>query len=111
MAASNNHSFINAQHPTARSNDGFNSSFDFTNHNGATSLGFASSNPFVGLDSPHSKILSEGGGFTNINMEDDTLSKVPYHTSTAPQQATTNALHSSSLRNRAITRTTPNGRI
>lgn len=75
-STSNNHSFINAQHPTARSNDGFSSSFDFTSHNGATSLGFASSNPFAGLDSTHTKLLSDGGGFTNMNMEDDTIAKV-----------------------------------
>lgn len=77
MAASNNHhSFINAHHPSARSNDGFNSSFDFTNHNGATSLGFASSSPFAGIDSSHTKMVSDGGGFTNMNMVDDTLTKV-----------------------------------
>lgn len=80
--ADNNHSFMNAH--SAQTNDGFNSSFDFPNHNSTTiasNTGFTSSNPFVNLDnSTHNKILSEGGGFTNI-LEDENFPKV-MHTRT-----------------------------
>lgn len=76
----NQHSFINTH--SAQSNDGFNSSFDFNTRNNtntsapaASGSGFASSNPFVNLNTAHNKILSEGGGFTNINIEDDNLTK------------------------------------
>lgn len=86
--AENNHTFMNAH--SAQTNDGFNSSFDFPNQNSSTPVtsaaanaGFTSSNPFVNLDNSttHNKILSEGGGFTNI-LEDENFSKVtkrPYH--------------------------------
>lgn len=78
--AENNHTFLNAH--SAQTNDGFNSSFDYPNHNSttpvtaATNSGFTSSNPFVNLDnSTHKKVLSEGGGFTNV-LEDENFSKV-----------------------------------
>ncbi|XP_031622638.1 activated Cdc42 kinase-like [Contarinia nasturtii] len=76
--AENNHTFLNAH--SAQTNDGFNSSFDFSNQNSSTPVtasnaGFTSSNPFVNLDnSTHNKILSEGGGFTNI-LEEENFSK------------------------------------
>ncbi|XP_055320605.1 activated Cdc42 kinase-like isoform X4 [Sitodiplosis mosellana] len=79
--AENNHTFLNAH--SAQTNDGFNSSFDFPNQNSSTPVtsaaasnaGFTSSNPFVNLDnSTHNKILSEGGGFTNI-LEEENFSK------------------------------------
>lgn len=77
--AENNHTFLNAH--SAQTNDGFNLSFDFPNPNSspvtaASNAGFTSSNPFVNLDnSTHNKILSDGGGFTNI-LEEETFSKV-----------------------------------
>lgn len=64
---------------SAQTNDGFNASFDFPNHNStalATNAGFPSSNPFANLDnSAHKKIHNEGGGFTNI-LEDENFPKV-----------------------------------
>lgn len=77
--AENNHTFLNTH--SAQTNDGFNSSFDFPNQNLSTptnvsNVGFTSCNPFVDLDnSTHNKIVSEGGGFTNI-LEDENCSKV-----------------------------------
>lgn len=82
--AENNHTFMNAHH-SAQTNDGFNSSFDFSHQNSSTPVtaasnaGFTSSNPFVSLDNTtHTKILSEGGGFTNI-LEEEHFPKVKGH--------------------------------
>lgn len=77
--AENNHTFISAN--SAQTNDGFNSSFDFSNHNISTPVAASSnsnfsSNPFVNLSNiTHNKILSEDGGFTNV-LEDETFTKV-----------------------------------
>lgn len=97
--ADTNHTFMNAHHSAAQTNDGFNSSsFDFPHHQhhqqshqhnqssssstptaataAATNAGFTSSNPFVNLDNTtHNKIHSEDGGFTNI-LEDESYPKV-----------------------------------
>lgn len=80
--AETNHTFLNTHN--TQTNDAFNSSFDFPNQNSSTPViaasnaGFTSSNPFVNLDnSTHSKIVSEGGGFTNI-LEEENFSKVKW---------------------------------
>lgn len=80
-STSSDHTFAAAHNPSARTNDGFNSSFDFGNgaSSGPSSSAFASSNPFVTLDSAH-KMASEGGAFTNTNMEDEALPKVHLNT-------------------------------
>lgn len=85
FAENNHHTFLNAH--SAQTNDGFNSSFDFPNQNSSTpvtsaaasNVGFTSSNPFVNLDnSRHNKILSEGGGFTNL-LEEENFPKVTFY--------------------------------
>lgn len=68
-------SFINPK--VSCSNDGFSSSFEFTNMGAgsATDSIFSSSNPFANMESATAR-HSEGGAFNNVGVEDDNFSRV-----------------------------------